>query len=135
VIEEVRLIIVHLEALEAEMMQMVEHAREGQMLTSIPGIGPLQAAILMALIGNIANVERPGQLKSYGGFRLSPNRARRWIALGFRHAKHACSNQRSLWQCGERFAWMVNGPGGMSVWFPSHAATTRRNEPLLAEDG
>lgn len=67
-IEELRLITAHLEALEAEMMQVVEHAREGRILTSIPGIGPLQAAILIALIGTIANFDRPGQLKSYCGW-------------------------------------------------------------------
>jgi transposase len=67
-IEELRLITAHLEALETEMMQIVEHAREGQILTSIPGIGPLQAAIFMAIIGTIANFERPGQLKSYCGW-------------------------------------------------------------------
>lgn len=67
-IEELRLITAHLEALEVEMMQIVEYSREGQILTSIPGIGPLQAAILIALIGNIANFERPGQLKSYCGW-------------------------------------------------------------------
>jgi transposase len=75
-IEELRLIIAHLEALETEMMQMVEHAREGQILTSIPGLGPLQAAIFMALIGNIANVERPSQRKSYCGWvpAIAPSR-------------------------------------------------------------
>lgn len=67
-IEELRLITKHLEALEAEMMQVVEHAREGRILTSIPGIGPLQAAILIALIGTIANVDGPGQLTSYCGW-------------------------------------------------------------------
>ncbi len=67
-IEEYHLIVAHLEALEAEMMQVVEHCREGQILTSIPGIGPLQAAILIALIGNIANFEQPAQLKSYCGW-------------------------------------------------------------------
>src|SRR5260370_42417101 len=67
-IEEYHLIVAHLEALEAEMMQVVEHCREGQILTSIPGIGPLQAAILIALIGNIANFERPAQLNSYCGW-------------------------------------------------------------------
>jgi transposase len=64
VIEEYHLIVAHLESLETEMMQVVEHCREGQLLTSIPGIGPLQAAILIACIGNIANFERPAQLKS-----------------------------------------------------------------------
>jgi hypothetical protein len=41
-----------------EVMQVVEHAREGQILISIPGIGPLQAAIPTALIGNIVNFDR-----------------------------------------------------------------------------
>lgn len=67
-IEEYHLIVAHLQALEVEMLQIVEHCREGQILTSIPGIGPLQAAILIALIGNIANFERPAQLKSYCGW-------------------------------------------------------------------
>jgi hypothetical protein len=58
----------HLEALEAEIMQITEHSREGQILTSMPGIGPLQAAILIALIGNIANFEKAAQLKSYCGW-------------------------------------------------------------------
>jgi transposase len=67
-IEEYHLICKHLVALEAEMMQIVAHCREGQILTSIPGIGPLQAAIFIALVGNIANFERPAQLKSYRGW-------------------------------------------------------------------
>jgi transposase len=67
-IEEYHLIRRHLESLESEMMQVVEHSREGQILTSIPGIGPLQAAILVALIGTIANFEKPAQLKSYCGW-------------------------------------------------------------------
>jgi len=67
-IEEYHLICKHLESLETEMMQVVEHLREGQILTSIPGIGPLQAAILVALMGTIANFDKPGQLKSYCGW-------------------------------------------------------------------
>ena len=67
-IEEYHLIVAHLEALEIEIMQVVEHSREGQILISIPGIGPLQAAILIAFIGNIVNFERPAQLKSYCGW-------------------------------------------------------------------
>ena len=67
-IEEYRLISKHLESLEAEMMQVVEHSREGKIWTSIPGIGPLQAAILIALVGTIANFDKPGQLKSYCGW-------------------------------------------------------------------
>lgn len=67
-IRELDLIQRHLEQLEAEMTQVVEHCREGQILLSIPGIGPLQAATIIALIGNIANFSRPSQLKSYFGW-------------------------------------------------------------------
>ncbi len=67
-IRELDLIRHHLEQLEAEMSQVVEHCREGQILLSIPGIGPLQAATFIALIGNIANFSRPAQLKSYFGW-------------------------------------------------------------------
>ena len=67
-IQELELIERHLEELEAEMTQVVEHCREGQILLSFPGIGPLQAATLIALIGNIANFSRPSQLKSYFGW-------------------------------------------------------------------
>ncbi len=67
-ITELELIQQHLEQLEAEISQIVEHSREGQILTSIPGIGPSQAAAIIASIGNIANFERASQLKSYFGW-------------------------------------------------------------------
>jgi len=67
-IEELKLILKHLEQLEIEMTSVIEHSREGQILTSIPGIGAIQAAIIIAVIGNIANFERPSQLKSYFGW-------------------------------------------------------------------
>lgn len=67
-IRELDLIQRHLQQLEAEMTQVVEHCREGQILLSFPGVGPLQAATLLALIGNIANFSRPSQLKSYFGW-------------------------------------------------------------------
>lgn len=67
-IEELKLIHTHIEQLEAEMTLVIEHSREGQILTSIPGIGAIQAAIIIAYIGNIANFERPSQLKSYFGW-------------------------------------------------------------------
>lgn len=58
----------HLEHLEAEITQIVAHSREGQILTSIPAIGPIQAAMIIAVIGNIANFARPAQLKAYFGW-------------------------------------------------------------------
>lgn len=67
-IEELALIQQHLEKLEAEMTQIVLASREGKILLSIPGVGPIQAAIIIAMIGTIANFERPTQLKAYFGW-------------------------------------------------------------------
>jgi transposase len=67
-IKELRLIQHHLEQLEAEICQIVEQSREGQILMSIPGIGPLSAATLIATIGNVANFSRASELKSYLGW-------------------------------------------------------------------
>src|SRR5207302_3230318 len=67
-IAELNLLGDHLQLLEAEIIQLVEHSREGKILTSIPGIGPQAAAALIATIGTIANFERPAQLKSSFGW-------------------------------------------------------------------
>jgi transposase len=65
---ELKLLEEHLAELETEIIQGVEQSREGKILTSIPGIGPMAAAMLIATIGNIANFERASQLKSYFGW-------------------------------------------------------------------
>jgi len=57
----------HVEALDAEIAQIIAHSREGQIVTSIPGIGPIQAATILTMIGNIANFDRPALLKAYCG--------------------------------------------------------------------
>ncbi|MBA2681826.1 MAG: IS110 family transposase [Ktedonobacteraceae bacterium] len=67
-IAELQLLNQHLDALDTEIAKIVEQAREGQILVSIPGIGQIQAAIIIAMLGNIANFERPAQLKSYCGW-------------------------------------------------------------------
>jgi transposase len=54
-IKELRLLQEHIAVLEEEICQIVEHSREGQILISIPGFGPLAAATVIAAIGNIAN--------------------------------------------------------------------------------
>ena len=46
----------------------MEQSREGQILTSIPPIGPIFAATIIATVGTIANFSRPAQLKSYFGW-------------------------------------------------------------------
>lgn len=58
---------------------MVEQSREGKILTSLPGIGPMAAAMLIATIGNIANFERAAQLKSSFGW--APKVAQSGITL------------------------------------------------------
>jgi transposase len=67
-IEEVEVLSRHLERLEAELTLVVAVSREGQILTSIPGIGAIPAATSSASIGNIANFTRPTQLKAYVGW-------------------------------------------------------------------
>jgi transposase len=67
-IRELRLIAEHLAQLETEIAQVVEGSRDGQILTSIPGIGSQAAATLIAMIGSIANFDRAAQLKSYVGW-------------------------------------------------------------------
>lgn len=72
-IAELHLIRKHLEQLEEEICQIVEHCREGQILISIPGIGPLAAATIISTLGTIANFESAAALKSFLGW--APTRA------------------------------------------------------------
>jgi transposase len=67
-IAELILIQQHLAQLDAEITRIVAQCREGQIVTSIPGIGPTQAAAIIASIGNIANFARAAQLKAYFGW-------------------------------------------------------------------
>ncbi len=67
-IGELNLLQEHLDQLDAEIIKAVEHSREGQILTSIPPIGPIQAATIIASIGHIDNFENAARLKSYFGW-------------------------------------------------------------------
>jgi transposase len=67
-IAELTVIDQHVVALDAEMAQTLAASREGQILTSIPGIGVTSAATILAAIGSIANFDRPAQLKAYCGW-------------------------------------------------------------------
>lgn len=49
-------------------MKLVEQSRDGQILTSIPGIGSIQAAAIIADVGNILNFEKASHLKVYFGW-------------------------------------------------------------------
>ncbi len=66
-IKELRLIQEHLALLQTTMTDIVTNCREGQILLSIPAIGPIQAATIIATIGNIANFEQASELTSYFG--------------------------------------------------------------------
>lgn len=67
-LRELRLLQDHLEQLEAEIGQIVEQSREGQILTSIPPISSLDAAAIISTIGSIGNFEDAAHLKSYFGW-------------------------------------------------------------------
>ncbi|GCE07838.1 transposase [Dictyobacter aurantiacus] len=44
------------------------HPKQGKILTSIPGIGTIQAAAIIAAIGNVLNFEHASGLKAYFGW-------------------------------------------------------------------
>src|SRR6266702_3413962 len=67
-IKELRLLREHVDQLESEIGSIVEQAREGQILLSFPGIGPVMAATMIAAIGSIHNFPSAATLKSYFGW-------------------------------------------------------------------
>jgi transposase len=67
-IKELQLIQEHLAFLQTEITDIVTNCREGQILLSMPPIGAIQAATILATLGNIANFEKASELKSYFGW-------------------------------------------------------------------
>lgn len=67
-IRELRMLQEHVQQLDVEIVKLVEQSREGQILTSMPGIGPIQAAAIIAAIGNVLNFENGATLKAYFGW-------------------------------------------------------------------
>jgi transposase len=65
-IRELRLLQTHIAELDAEIGTVVATSREGRILTSIPVIGPLQAAAIIAAIGHIDNFA--SALRAYCGW-------------------------------------------------------------------
>lgn len=68
IIKELKLLQAHLEQINGEIGSIVEQSREGKILTSIPPIGTIQAAMIISAIGNIANFENAATLKAYFGW-------------------------------------------------------------------
>ncbi len=67
-IKELRLLREHVDQLESEIVSIVERAREGQILQSFPGIGPVMAATMIAAVGSIHNFPSASALKAYFGW-------------------------------------------------------------------
>jgi transposase len=67
-IEGLQLLQRHVAQLEAQVETVVASSREGQILTSVPGIGTQIAAVLIAAIGNVLNFPTDGDLKAYLGW-------------------------------------------------------------------
>lgn len=67
-IRELRLLEEHLGQIDAEARRLVEGAREGRILTSIPGIGTIPAGAMLAAIGHIDNFRSAAALKAYFGW-------------------------------------------------------------------
>jgi len=74
-IKELRLIQEPLALLQTTITDIVTNCREGQILLSVPPIGAIQAATIIATIGNIANFEKASELKSYFGWAPKRNQS------------------------------------------------------------
>jgi Transposase IS116/IS110/IS902 family len=93
-IRELRLLQEHVQQLDVEIIKLVEQSREGQILTSIPGIGSIQAAAIMAAIGNVLNFENGAALKAYFGW--APKREQSGTSLD--HDQLARTGTRTMKQ-------------------------------------
>jgi transposase len=93
-IKELRIVQEHLEILHTAISDVVTNSREGQILLSIPPIGPIQAATIIATVGNIANFEKACELKSYFGW--APKRSQ--TGVSFDRTKLATRGARPMKQ-------------------------------------
>jgi len=67
-ITELQLLQRHVQAIDMRIATTLGQSREGRILMSIPGIGQIQAATIIAAIGHIDNFENAAKLKSYFGW-------------------------------------------------------------------
>jgi len=67
-IRELHLLQEHLAQIDAEVACILEHAREGRILLSMPWLGLSSAAAILAAIGNIDNFASAAALKAYFGW-------------------------------------------------------------------
>ena len=67
-IRQLKMLQEHVQQRDVEIVKLVEQSRQGQLLTSIPGIGSMQAAAIISAVGNILTFEKAAQLKAYFGW-------------------------------------------------------------------
>lgn len=89
-IEAIRLLRTQLEALEAKITAIVQMSREGQILLSLPVLGPIHAATFIACVGNIRNFPNVATFRKFCGW--APQDAQTGISL----------NQAKMNQTGSR---------------------------------
>jgi transposase len=73
IIEELHLLDQHIEQIKARIIPLLDASREAQILMSFPGVSYVQAAILLAGIGNFHNFETYGDLCGLAGWRPFQN--------------------------------------------------------------
>jgi hypothetical protein len=93
-IKELRLLQGHVKQIDGAIQTIVEHSREGQILLSMQIIGVVQAAMILAAIGTIANFEKASQLKAYFGW--APQVDTSGISLD--KTKHTHAGKRTMRQ-------------------------------------
>lgn len=67
-IAQLRLTEVQLAEVDIQIKETLEGSREGQILLSLPAIGPHHAAVLLSAIGNIRNFEKASHLRRFMGW-------------------------------------------------------------------
>jgi hypothetical protein len=109
-IKELRLIQEHIEQIDTEIQTIVEHSREGQILLSMQVIGVVQAAMIIAALGSIANFNKASELKAYFGW--APQVDTSGISLD--KTKRTIAGKRSMRQV--MFLVVCNAIGVESEW-------------------
>jgi transposase len=119
-IGELRLLQAHLAELDREIVQVVAHTREGTILLSIPEIGPIQAAAILAAVGNIRNFSRAAQLKAYFGW--APKREQ---------SQSSVRPRQSSWSISP----VIPGPSRCSTGLVAKNVPRRRGDIAAHENG
>jgi transposase len=82
-IAELRLLEVHLEALNDKITEIISSSREGKILLSIPCVGAILAASVVAMMGDIRRFESDAKLKRFFGY--APAESQTGISKDTRH--------------------------------------------------